>query len=81
MPRTVIHVLAVHKLEGDQRKVSATIREGDANAGENLWFAAADGSHQEVRIVSRQDGRRHLTFELAGSAIQSLRNGVYLYAD
>ncbi len=81
MPRTVIHVLAVHKLETDQRKVSATIREGDAKAGENVWFAAADGSHQEVQIVSRQDGRRHLTLELAGSAIDLLRNGVYLYAN
>ena len=81
MPRTVIHVLAVHKSETGQHKVTATIREGDASAGENVWFAATDGSHQEVQIVSRHDGRRHLTLELSGAATDLLRNGVYLYAD
>lgn len=78
---TLIHVLAVHPTSANEIRVRATIRLGDPEPGDRVWFQGAELTRHELEIVSIRSSSRLSTIVLTGSRsdLEQLVGGTYLY--
>jgi hypothetical protein len=79
--KTLIHVLAVHPTSADEAQVRATIRLGDPEPGDRVWFQGPELIKHDLEIVSIRKSGRLWTIALAGtvSDLEQLVGGTYLY--
>ncbi len=77
----VVHVLSVRPDQPGSLRVRATVRAGDVQPGQTLYFSEPDGSRHLVTVQGRKDGPKHVTLVLKGeqSSVGTLRNGTYLF--
>jgi hypothetical protein len=78
---TLIHVLGVHPTGANEVRARATIRVGDPQPGDRVWFQGAELMKYELEIVSIRRSSRLWTIAFAGkgSDLEQLVGGTYLY--
>jgi hypothetical protein len=77
----VFHVLSLPKRDEGHAEARGTIRAGNLQAGDTLWFVTPSGQRHEVQVVSVNPGERHVFLDLRGGkeSLESLQGGYYLF--
>jgi len=77
----LIHALAVHAESADNVRARVTVRMGNPEVGDRVWFEATDRVKRELEIVDikRSDRLSTITFSGAEPDLKHFVGGTYLY--
>ena len=83
MQKLLIHALAVFPGEDGTCKIRSTIRSGDPQQGDAVWFETLDLTRKTLTVHEVQRSSRLSTITLKGDpdAITALTGGMYLRSE